>query len=499
MPQLEDPTLASRVDPSVAPYRPGDVIAGKYRVEEVLGCGGMAWVLRATHLQLNMTVALKFLRFEATRETLARFFQEGRAAARMSSDAVTRVLDVDRLADGSPFLVMEYLDGFDLQKLVDEPGWLSVATAVDFGIEACEGLTAVHNAGIVHRDLKPANLFLSRKSSGSLRMKLIDFGISKLTGVTPFTGHERPVTGPLALFGSPVYMAPEQMRSTKNVDARADIWSLGVILYELLGGGRSPFEAPTLPAVCMRVMRDSPEALCAIRPDLPLGLETVVFRCLEKDPSRRYPDAPSLAIALAPYASRRGQLRARHMQHPPPLGRQNEPPPNANVAPLAARPSLPPIPAPPRRTSPSPVPAPAPSLPPILAPPRRTSPSLVPASAPRPPWLARLTWLAVGLSVFAGLLGLAALWGRAEMSWAAPVRASVLPAGVANRMPDSIPSHPVSLVPIEAAASTEHVYTPEELPIAKSPSRAEIPKPALAKPPPVPATRASGRFDPAGF
>jgi serine/threonine protein kinase len=237
-----DQTLVSPLDPSMPPYREGDVIADKYRVEEVLGCGGMAWVLRATHLRLNLTVALKFLRFEATRETVARFFQEGRVAARMSSEAVTRVLDVDRLPDGTPFLVMEYLDGFDLQKLVDEPGWLPVSTAVDFGIQACEGLLAVHDAGIVHRDLKPANLFVTRKQSGSLRMKLIDFGISKLIGGTPPAGHERPVTSPHALMGSPVYMAPEQMRAPRRASTRAPTsgrWASSSTSFSEAAGPRS--------------------------------------------------------------------------------------------------------------------------------------------------------------------------------------------------------------------------------------------------------------------
>jgi serine/threonine-protein kinase len=257
--------LAAALDPTVPPFRAGEVIANKYRVEEVLGCGGMAWVLRATHLQLRQTVALKFLRFAATREAVARFFQEGRAAARVSSEAVTRILDVDTLPDGSPFLVMEFLDGRDLEKVVGDPGWIPVTTAVDLAIQACEGLAEVHAAGIVHRDLKPANLFLTRKRNGSIRMKLLDFGISKFAAGGPFAGHEAMHTSTQALMGSPIYMAPEQMTSTKHVDARADIWSLGVILYELLSGGCSPFRGETLPEVCMRVMRETPSPLTSFR------------------------------------------------------------------------------------------------------------------------------------------------------------------------------------------------------------------------------------------
>jgi serine/threonine protein kinase len=488
-------------DPMAPPYRPGDVVAGKYRVEEVLGCGGMAWVLRATHLHLNVTVALKFLRFQATRETVARFFQEGRATAGMSSESVTRVLDVDRLPDGSPFLVMEYLDGFDLQKLVDEPGWLPVTTAVDFAIQACEGLSALHGAGIVHRDLKPANLFLTRKRSGSLRMKLIDFGISKVTSRA--LDHEALDTNPDALMGSPVYMAPEQMLSTKNVDGRADLWSLGVILYELLSGGRSPFEASTLPEVCVRVMHEAPAALSLIRADLPLGLETVVLRCLEKDPSRRFSDASRLAIALAPYASHRGQLRARRLQHPRSAERPDGPFPGMNVAALNVRPSLPPanppaMRAPPMRAPPLRAPGrvlhfggPRPEVPALPAgtgasvsrvrdpsqPESQATQPAIPQGANRP-FEMRLAWASMALWVLAAVLEVIALRGPARMPPAASIEARRV-AGIANHMPEATPAVLASthVVGIEAPPSSEHVYTPEELPIASPPSAAQSTKP----------------------
>jgi serine/threonine protein kinase len=431
--------LVEALDPSIPRFRPGDVIANKYRVDQVLGCGGMAWVLRATHLQLNQTVALKFLRFTATREGVARFFQEGRAAARVSSEAVTRILDVDTLPDGSPFLVMEFLDGRDLEKVVAEPGTIDVSTAVDFTIQACEGLAEVHAAGIVHRDLKPANLFLTRKRNGSIRMKLLDFGISKFAAGGPFGAHESPVTSTQALMGSPVYMAPEQMRSTKHVDGRADIWSLGVILYELLAGGRSPFQGETLPEVCMRVMRETPTPLEAMRADLPAGLAAVVSRCLEKEPKDRFSSAASLALALAPYASYEGQLLARRMQRRP----SNPPRPY---------PALPPVTAPPRRTS---------------EPPRRSS---------APPRLARVERAApawTGLALAALFMGVSMASFAAGVSVARQPGVTIASAspslGVTNGMPsDRSPSAPTVFLAPAPSGSATHVYTPEELPPAPS-------------------------------
>jgi serine/threonine protein kinase len=429
--------VVEALDPSVPRFRAGDVIANKYRVDQVLGCGGMAWVLRATHLQLNQTVALKFLRFTATREGIARFFQEGRAAARVSSEAVTRILDVDTLPDGSPFLVMEFLDGRDLEKVVGEPGTIDVSTAVDLAIQACEGLAEVHAAGIVHRDLKPANLFLTRKRNGSIRMKLLDFGISKFAAGGPFGGHESPVTSTQALMGSPVYMAPEQMRSTKHVDGRADLWSLGVILYELLAGGRSPFQGETLPEVCMRVMRETPTPLEAMRADLPAGLAAVVSRCLEKEPKDRFSSAASLALALAPYASYEGQRLARRMQRRP-----SNPP--------RAYPALPPVSAPPRRTS----------APPCLAPVERAVPAWASVA---------LAALVVGVSLGSFAAGVHMSAASRPDSATASTSASPSSLGVTNGMPSATsPSAPTVFLEPAPSGSAAHVYTPEELPPAPS-------------------------------
>jgi serine/threonine-protein kinase len=286
------------------PFPPGTVLAGKYRVDRLLGEGGMGWVVVATHLQLEQRVALKFMRaaqVAASPDAVARFLREARAAARIQSEHVARVSDVGTLEDGAPYLVMEYLEGQDLDSLLQSSPRLPVATAVEYAMQACEGLSEVHAAGIIHRDLKPANLFLARRTDGSVRVKLLDFGISKVTPV-PGGASDGSMTSTQALMGSPLYMAPEQMRSSKSVDARADIWSMGVILYEMFAG-RSPFGGDTLPEVCARIMTEPPPPLREARSDLPPALDALVMRCLEKEASKRFPDVAHLAQALAPFGS----------------------------------------------------------------------------------------------------------------------------------------------------------------------------------------------------
>jgi eukaryotic-like serine/threonine-protein kinase len=290
------------------PFPPGTVLAGKYRVERLLGEGGMGWVVVATHLQLEQRVALKFMRAShaaTSPEATTRFLREARAAARIQSEHVARVSDVGTLEGGVPYLVMEYLEGRDLDSLLQATPSLPIAEAIDYAMQACEGLGEVHAAGIIHRDLKPANLFLARRSDGSVRVKLLDFGISKIAAAPGGTS-DGGMTSTQALMGSPLYMAPEQMRSSKGVDARSDIWSMGVILYEMLGG-RSPFNGDTLPQVCARIMAEAPDSLREIRRDVPPALEAVVMRCLEKDAQRRFRDVAALAEALAPF----GQADAR--------------------------------------------------------------------------------------------------------------------------------------------------------------------------------------------
>src|SRR5580704_996551 len=210
--------------------RVGEVLAGKYRVEGILGAGGMGVVVAAHHLQLDERVALKFLLPEAlaNAEAVARFDREARAAVKIKSEHVARVIDVGKLENGSPYMGMEYLDGSDLSAWLQKRGSPPIPQVVDFVLQACEAIAEAHSLGIVHRDLKPANLFCIRRPDGGLCIKVLDFGISKMSMLGDLH-----MTGTTAVFGSPAYMSPEQMHASKDVDGRTDVWSLGVILYEL--------------------------------------------------------------------------------------------------------------------------------------------------------------------------------------------------------------------------------------------------------------------------
>jgi serine/threonine-protein kinase len=286
---------------------PGQVLAGKYQVERVLGQGGMGVVVAAHHVQLDTKVAIKFLLPEMlnNREVVARFAREARAAVKITSEHVARVLDVGTLESGAPYMVMEFLEGGDLAAWLNQRGPLPIDQAVEFVLQACVAVAEAHGLGIVHRDLKPANLFCIRRPDGQLSIKVLDFGISKLTsgaGGTDPSGLS--VTKTSAVMGSPLYMSPEQMQSAKSADAQSDIWALGVILYELLAG-RVPFEGEAATEVAVNVVMRPPPPLRSSRPDVPPALEAVVLKCLEKGRENRYRNVAELATALAPFAPAR--------------------------------------------------------------------------------------------------------------------------------------------------------------------------------------------------
>jgi serine/threonine-protein kinase len=280
-----------------SPVKIGDVIDNKYKVEGILGEGGMGVVVAALHLELDLRVALKFLLPEAfsNLEAVQRFVREARAAAKIRSEHVARILDTGRLEDGSPFQVMELLDGEDLSKVLATRGAVAVEDAVSYVLQASEALAEAHAAGIVHRDLKPANLFLARKPDRTTILKVLDFGISKNLAST-----EKGLTRSNAIVGSPFYMSPEQLTYGREVDARSDIWSLGIILYELLSG-TPPFGGETLPQVVAGILLNKPRTVGELRPGLPPALNAAIGRCMMTEPGDRYASVAELAHALVPY------------------------------------------------------------------------------------------------------------------------------------------------------------------------------------------------------
>ncbi len=283
--------------------KPGDILAGKFRIERVLGQGGMGVVVSAQHLQLDDRVAIKFLLPDALSngEVVARFAREARAAVKIKSEHVARVSDVGTLENGAPYMVMEYLDGQDLSVRVKEGGPIAISDAVDFVLQACEALAEAHALGIIHRDLKPANMFLTRRTDGSPCVKVLDFGISKITSPSN-SGPDFGMTRTQSVMGSPLYMSPEQMASTKLVDQRTDIWAMGITLYELCAG-RVPFNAETMPQLCAMILQEQAPPPRDYRPDLPADLQDVILRCIEKDKARRYQNVAELAAALVPFGS----------------------------------------------------------------------------------------------------------------------------------------------------------------------------------------------------
>lgn len=301
--------------------KPGEVIAGKFRVERILGAGGMGIVVEARDVDLDDRVAIKLLLPAALErpDIVARFRREARAAVKIKSEHIARVIDVGSREDGSPFIVMEYLEGYDLSKPIRKNGRLPIRTAIDYVLQAAEALAEAHVLGIVHRDIKPPNLFLTLRADGSPCIKVLDFGISKVIGgIDTPDGVDVPeatLTQTSVVLGSPRYMAPEQISKPKAVDARADIWGIGTTFYRIVTG-RAPYEGNTLPEIFAAILMtpDGPSPIHEHVPDAPPDLDAVIRRCMRINPAERWANIGDLAEALAPFGSPSAKWSAQRIR-----------------------------------------------------------------------------------------------------------------------------------------------------------------------------------------
>lgn len=300
--------MQNSVEKDDLPAREGDIIAGKYRVEALIARGGMGVVFSAIHEELQDRVAIKLIYPSRSTdpEFSRRFLREARLAVKIKSDNIVRVLDLGRFNGDQLYMVMEHLEGQDLSTMLAERGPLPIEDAVEYVFQACSAVAAAHALGVVHRDLKPANLFLTTTPDGlSPLVKVLDFGISKLMSFEA-SDATMSLTAPDIILGSLKYMSPEQIRSTSEVDQRADVWSLGVLLYELLSRKR-PFAAKDPMGMIAAICSDDPRPLRPERPDAPAELEAIILRCLQKDPEQRMQSATDLAKAIAPFRAPAGR------------------------------------------------------------------------------------------------------------------------------------------------------------------------------------------------
>ncbi|MBX3233730.1 MAG: serine/threonine protein kinase [Labilithrix sp.] len=313
-------------EPQVRPppnTKPGAFIGDKYRIEREIGRGGFGVVVRAMHLTLDQRVAIKVLTEsegsteQEWQEDAARFRREAKATAALRSEHVVRVLDVDVLEHGYPYIVMEYLEGKTLhEQIYGSSGGMPVADAVDIVVQVLAAVADAHAVGIVHRDLKPANVFLTHGAGGIPIVKVLDFGVSKM-----LNAQSQRLTRTGSVVGTVAYMAPEQMLDARTVDGRGDLWSVGLILYEALARAHPFGPATTGPKVINAILKDPLVPIATIRADVPAGLDQVVSKLLEKKADQRYQTAIEAAAALAPFASPRVRpvLDEIH-RSPPPSG-----------------------------------------------------------------------------------------------------------------------------------------------------------------------------------
>jgi serine/threonine-protein kinase len=275
----------------------GNVLNGRYLIEEPLGSGGMGNVYAARHVKLGTRLAIKVLLPEllSDADAISRFAREARASAKIADENVVRILDVGQLDSGVPYMVMEFLEGQDAAAYLKEHGRLSVEHAIDAMLQSCAALGAAHAMNIIHRDIKPSNLFFVPRAAGRPLVKMLDFGVSKIVSSGNHKASQMTKAG--SILGSPGYVPPEQWFHTNTADKRSDIWALGILFYEFLTG-RVPFEAPSVPVLATKIAYDPPLPPRRLRDEIPADVETVVLRCLEKSPDDRFQDVTSMAVAL---------------------------------------------------------------------------------------------------------------------------------------------------------------------------------------------------------
>jgi len=364
--------MSARISAAEA-LQPGDVVGGRYIVRGLLGVGGMGAVYEAEHTQLRKMVALKVLLPQLTfdPDATARFFREARPAAAVGHPGIVQVFDLGTDESGLAYLAMEKLEGEELHSRIQRAKPIPAGFAVRVGIELCDAVSAAHEAGVLHRDLKPANVFLSKVGRARDVVKVLDFGIAKLQRET---AAEDQVTRSGQIMGTPLYMAPEQLRGIKDVDERIDVYAIGAILYETLAG-RARFRASSYAEVVVNVLREEPEDLALLRPDLPSAMIDLVKRAMSKDRDTRYRSAREVGDALVALGIDSGTPWPPRTPYPPsssgPPPRMARPP-GADSAPTlpAPTPTLPPIAVAHAVTAPADVTAPTETAPTDLTPPK---------------------------------------------------------------------------------------------------------------------------------